>query len=734
MLFWLIFIAALLARLPYLETSWLAINHDAGMVGLAALHWYQGSDFPLMSYGQAYLGTLEAIVSALLFKIFGYGMLGLSLSPLLFSLGFVTIVYFFGIDLGGKRFGLIAMAFAAIPSHYLSQWSSAVKGGYASTLFFGTLLLWLAWKKKNYFLIGLVAGLAWWCHPLSIFYLIPVALYLLRFISIKKLFNSFFGFLVGSLPFWIYNLQNHFLSFAGGGGQRWHQIAKGFSHFWLLAIPSMFHLKPLAPSIFAQILMITVITLFALSLLFLWRRPLFLLFFLSVTLLYSTHKFGVMGETRYVMFLYSLAPFALAWLCERFRRAGKLAGAIPLVLFLPHNSFAIFKDASFWKVDSAPKRRQVELTLETLKENGITRLVSQLGPERSVMTREKVIGAEPYEARFPLHELVVDAADTVALEKRVLYPSLDSTLSAAGIEFEVLSTSQSILHYNFRGPHEALEEIPPAGWKGTSDPVPERASAAYDRNLAAAWSTLQHKKPGQSYSLDLGRSVPLRLIRIYNGRSFYDFPASLILETSPDGKRWEKAVEIEPYQFVYWDGARPFWQGYHPRLEIRLSEKPVRALRFTQTGSSGKYYWTINEIYLYRRSGPAQPATEKDFQYLIEYLKANQIQFVYAGRRVSAKVILATKGKIKACRPYNAKYPHAPGTGRRIKFSRRWALVFENEDPASTQKTLDQFKIPYQVRELGPYTVLTGFEMPEGNPLPDLYWTGFSIATSSAAR
>lgn len=742
--FWLIFAAAIFSRLFYINLSLTSVSEDAAMVGLAALHWFQGSDFPLISYGQAYLGTLEAIVAAGLFKVLGYGMLGLTLAPFLFGLAFVVVVYFFGKDMGGKRFGLTAMAFAAIPSPFLANWSVAVKGGYPETLFFGTLLLWLAWrwKDKRFFWLGIVGGLAWWCHPLSIYYLAAAGLYLwgfsLKHFSIKRIFKEsifgVFGFLVGSFPFWLFNFQNHFLSFAGGSGFRWHQIHIGLWNAFTFAGPSTFCFKPIADGIIAMILAGGVALLLALSLGFLWRRSLFILFFTSVLFFYSLNQFGVAGEPRYLMFLYSLLPFSLAWLCEKFRRWGKAAAAVPLLLVLSHNGLAILKDSHIQRTNQIWEGAQVKQTLQFLKENLLARVVSPNGPRYSVTTQEEIVGAEPWDARFPKHELIADAADRVALEGRTaapVNPPLDATLKAAGIRYETFTTQISQVYHSFQAPSEKLEEISPEKWIGFSQWAEETAPAAYDRNLAWSWTTAQLKERGQAYLLDLGQRESVRRVHLYNGFSFSYFPSGLKIETSLDGKKWTEAAAADPFTCVYWAGSRPFWAGYHSRMEIRLDGKPIRYLRFVHLGSSTEYEWKINEIYLYRSAEKAESASEKDFRFLMNFLEANQIQFVYADRGLSAKIILSSDGKIGSCRPYNAKRPYQPETSRKIDFTRQWAIVFENLNSASSEKILDENKILYRKKELGPYTVLFGPPVAEAGQGINLEWSGFSVLRNS---
>lgn len=741
-IFWVLILFAVVSRLLYFNPSIYSVSEDAAMVGLAALHWADGSDFPLMSYGQAYLGTLEAMTAALFFKLFGFGMSTLRLAPLVFALGFVVVVYLFGKEMGGKRFGLIAMAFAAIPAPYLAIWSVAVKGGYPETLFLGTLLLWLVWrlgqnkdKVLSYLWVGIVAGLAWWCHPLSIYYLIPSVIYvvflLLKSFSWKSILGKSlaggFGFLVGSFPFWIYNFQNHFLSFAGGSGFRWGHIKEGMGHFFSLAAPSIFYLKPVTEGLLGQFLCLIVIFLFIVSLFFLFKRPLFLLFGLTVFVLYSANQFGVQGETRYLLFLYSLIPFSLAWLCETFRHWHKLLGTFALVLILFHNSFILIQDATARNLRSQKDEVFIQETLSQLEEKKIDHVVTTFGPILSVMTQEKKISSHPRNGRFPKHELIVDSNDNVAFQHRVLERDLIPTFKGAGISYQMFKNPHSILYTDFQAANEKLKEIVPNSWVGTSPLAEETAGSAFDRNLAWTWTAAELKQPNQTYTLDLKKKEPVRLIRLYNGFGFTYFPAGLRVESSLNGKNWKTEANLKSLIPIYWEGKRPFWGGFHPRQEIRLSGKPIRYLRFVQLGHSSENIWKLNEIYLYRSLGKATPAGELDFQQLLQFLKEKKTQMVYAPRGLSAKIILDSKGEIQAPHPYNEKYPYATHTSRKIDFSKNWAFVFENEESPTSESLLKEQSLTYTKENLGPYTLFYGSSQNKIKESPYLMWSGFSI-------
>lgn len=748
LLFGFIFICAVLSRVVFTGNSLYGVTEDGSMVGLAALHWLDGSDYPLMSYGQAYLGSLEAIVAAFFFKLFGFNMFAFHLSPLLFALGFVIVVYFFGKDLGGEKFGLTAMAFAAVPAPFLAIWSVAIKGGYPETLFFGTLLLWLAWrmierkseKSASAFWIGVTAGLAWWCHPVSVYYLVPSALALsLYFIRVLKttaalrmVFFGLTGFLTGSLPFWIYNIQNHFLSFAGGGGFHFDQMHLGIKNFFLAASPSVFHFSPLFSGIPGALFAAALVVLFGLSLLFLWKRTLFFLFFLSVLFFYSNNQFGISGEPRYILFLYSVIPFSLAWLCARLGKIKPFLAWLPVLLILPHN-ISLLTERALAHDEEKEAHKYLDEIYAKLDEEKIDRLVSVMGPILTVTSKEKIIASEPRNPRYSPHEIQVDAADHAALHHPAQYTGLESPLNALGISYQSLSNPWSTLYYNLQVPDEKLVEIMNTSWKGSSGLTPETVPSAFDRNLAWSWTASQLKQPGQTYTLDLGRKEPVRLIRLYNGFSFNYFPSGFKVEVSSNGKTWQKAAEINPQSYLYCDGGRVFWEGYHSRVECRLSGKPVRYIKLIQLGKSGNKIWQLNEIYCYKTGAKPVQEDETTFNQLTRFLEEKNAEFVYTNRNVSGKINLLRNKPFKALRPYSDKVPYAPDTSREVDFTQNWAFVLENEESGSTESLLKKRSVPFEKEMIGPYLVYYGEKMNDESAPEDWVWSGFSLLKNSYA-
>jgi 4-amino-4-deoxy-L-arabinose transferase-like glycosyltransferase len=218
--FLLILALAFLLRVPFL--SCLPFDSDQAIVGLMARHIVSG-EFPLLYYGDSYGGALEPALASIFLHLFGTNRFILQLIPFLISLAFIISIYQLGSELFTRAVGLLSLLFATIPLYYSGLYSALANGGYIEILWLGNVLFMISHRlavrdnpsaraRTRYFILGLLSGLAWWTHPLSIAYLVTVYLFLCLFdkkflIKIKFIY-ALLGFLGGSLPFWVWNLKH----------------------------------------------------------------------------------------------------------------------------------------------------------------------------------------------------------------------------------------------------------------------------------------------------------------------------------------------------------------------------------------------------------------------------------------------------------------------------------------------------------------------------------------------
>jgi 4-amino-4-deoxy-L-arabinose transferase-like glycosyltransferase len=213
-------------------------NSDEAVVALMARHILAG-ERPVFFYGQAYMGSLDAYLVAGGFAIFGQEVWVIRLIQLFLYLGtIITTVWIGRVILGSYKTGLIAAGLLAIPTVNVTLYTTASLGGYGEALLIGNLILLLGYvlvKNPNIativgiqtakppfwlleLLFGGLIGLGLWTNGLTLIYSIPAGVFFLwssfrnkyrfhRITFLGQVGRVTAGFLIGSLPWWIYAVQ-----------------------------------------------------------------------------------------------------------------------------------------------------------------------------------------------------------------------------------------------------------------------------------------------------------------------------------------------------------------------------------------------------------------------------------------------------------------------------------------------------------------------------------------------
>lgn len=195
---------ALLIRVYLIIHTHGAIAGDESETGIQAEHILRG-ELPVYYYGQAYMGSLEAYILALMFAIAGPSVFTLRLATSLVSLGLVVLTWVFasaladeaGLSVRAKRcFMYVATLFAALPPLYDTVLELRSLGGYIETM---VIMLWLLysalrqtqrWRGNaaplelalRWLGIGFLFGLGMWTDPLIMYAVAAITLWLGWFI------------------------------------------------------------------------------------------------------------------------------------------------------------------------------------------------------------------------------------------------------------------------------------------------------------------------------------------------------------------------------------------------------------------------------------------------------------------------------------------------------------------------------------------------------------------------
>jgi len=137
----LLIILAILFRVVSEVQGWMPTNGDEAIMNLAALHISQGRDFPAFFYGQHYLGTFEAYIGSVLYRLFGVSVLTMRLEMIGFYVAFPAVIYIFTKRLYNRNFALIVLALLALGSPYIFALQMRAVGYPELPLFSASLFL-----------------------------------------------------------------------------------------------------------------------------------------------------------------------------------------------------------------------------------------------------------------------------------------------------------------------------------------------------------------------------------------------------------------------------------------------------------------------------------------------------------------------------------------------------------------------------------------------------------------
>ncbi|HJX41089.1 MAG TPA: hypothetical protein VJ345_06460, partial [Anaerolineales bacterium] len=181
-------------RTPVLVLAGLAIGLKAGLlllgafpfhadeavVGLMARHILRG-EWPVFFYGQAYMGSLDASLVALAFRVVGEQVLAIRLVQMLLYAGTVALTMQLARQIGGDGLApVFAGALMAIPVVNVTLYTTVSLGGYGEALLLGTLMLIWALQlyrtpggQWSFFGWGVLAGVAFWAFGITLVYSLP---------------------------------------------------------------------------------------------------------------------------------------------------------------------------------------------------------------------------------------------------------------------------------------------------------------------------------------------------------------------------------------------------------------------------------------------------------------------------------------------------------------------------------------------------------------------------------
>ena len=645
----LLVILGLILRLDFMIPGNYIIDGDEAIVGLMAKHMLEGKGMPVFYYGQHYMGSLEPILVGLSFKVFGVNSFAMKLVPLTFSLALIVLVYLIGNEISGKFVARVSALFIAIPPTTLVVWSGKARGGFIEIVFIGalSLLLTIRWLKareislSKTFLIGLVLGFGWWVNNQIIFFMMPVGLLILSRVLWQKGFtitqrilqifiNSFVGlvaFILGGLPFWIYNVQNNFISFEMFRSSGTKDILAHLYGLFSISIPILLGSKRFweYDDTFdgATIIYAVIYSLLFLVFLLTYRRDilslfvvkassnasvqLILLFILATFSIFVVSSFGYLVQApRYLLPVYVGIYLVCACAIKVFWERSALIGSFFIVAVLSMNlassyafGHAVPGEPFVFKQERVSKDHS-EL-IKWLEENKISwvRTNYWIGYRLSFETLEKVkfdMFQEPTQVRIPSYR---EEARDVGVNKMpfILVPAqaklVEKALSSLGYTYKTIVLSGYRVVYEIHSPREELEFLDADIFEVTASHNQQLAKAAIDDDIKTRWGSGQHQTSGMQFSIKLGTPRNIGGVRYELGEWPHDWPRALRVEVIRSDDSKEIVFDDKNYLAL-----RYFTNG-NDTVSIYFEPRLIKEIILTQVSEDKVFDWSIAELNLY---------------------------------------------------------------------------------------------------------------------------------------
>ena len=750
LVFWLALLPAAAALRVWAAARAFAPNFDSATPGLMALDILHGDRLPLMYYGQAYFGALEAYVSAAWMAVLGPTDLALALGPVTCSLAWIVTLHALVRRLAGPRAALGAAALAAFPGWGMLWLNLTSLGGYPTTWWLGTLAWLLAVRIEQEDRppaasapaiagLGLTAGLAVWVNfqsaPLLVMALAFFAPWLARHRRSPRLFPLLAAasalFLLAVSPILLVSRD-----YTGLHTASWNpspaQMLEHASITLTKALPPVL-LGPARESSTATVLLFLLLA--ASSVLRLrcpaartlaGRSPwlvaaVFLFFFLP-------HPMAAEGGSRYLLTtLVWLLIGLLAWPLEDARPTMRRAATALLALWIALNLLNVFPAVNKSSERRAERVAERERAVAAARATGAAAvelaggyIFGHEGQVFSWAAKDELPFVSVYDERRVWLAQEIEAMDQLAIGcPPALYFRLRRTLDSLGFEASRAQGDPLSLFWPLSGHRNAARGFVPVTGKLWRDgsPGPD-APEALDR----MFDTFAEGAAGEGLWLDLGKTMPLDRLWLCEPNPYQDYlPESIVVETSIDGVTWRVALDCkERFASAYSIEGRVYVDGFMGQMELQLDGIEARYVRIigraAQAKSGGR--WRIGEVLAFERTGGPVVGT-KDLAGVAAAATESGVKTLFANRWLSAR--LHGDARFAVLPRFNSKY--APSQRTRIPAAGD-AILTPPELADETAAVLTDAGAKFDRREIEGRTLLVLRDLPADTRL---YWTGHRL-------
>jgi hypothetical protein len=622
---------------------WLArafVGHaysDNAIVGLEASHALHGR-FYAFHWGQSYMGTLEALVIAPFFALFGVSEFVLSVGLIPWFLLFASALYTLTARCGGRSAASAVVWLAAVAPPLVLAYTVTPCGGYPETLVFGTVILSLTLRlvfepasprrtALTLAAIGGVAGLAFWSDWLVLPYFVVAGLYLVlgdpRLPLRPAAWVALAAFALGSAPLWVFNWHHHFATFAFVEGVK--EATGRFESLRLALFDGLPQIVGVEPSGVGAVLAIAVLSILVFTLVDLRgsvraivagrirdsdpKLSLVLLVIASIAA-YAVAIPSRVHQPRYLIPMASATmPLLAIGLVRLSRERRWLAAILPAVVCL--YALQLF---GFGQLLSAEPTRNgagpVERLRDFLPKAGIRFAYADWGDAMitTFLTHERTIVTDYHERTYPLGE--VDSREPAVILSNASGATAATTLQSLDASFSATQIPGYRVYWPIRYDGIPRRPLSRTGWTLTASVTPDDATLALDGDPDSAWSApVAGSQP--VLTLDLGRPQLVTGVFLSLGAWPRNAFHRLRIEGSVTGQDWERVKDAR------WDFPLSFRASGEISIlpdDVQLVLFAPRTLRWIRMSLLERAYghdWSVAELHVFGigdRPGIAMPA------------------------------------------------------------------------------------------------------------------------------
>lgn len=744
---------------------------DTAVVALMARHMAELKDFPVFFYGQAYMGSLEPMASALMVRVLGSTGFAVALGPVLFAAAALFFLWRWARDAAGPWGGLAALLAGLFGPLAYFQYQAAPRGGYMVSLFVDALALFAAARMAArlragekvgwipFLTLGLLAGAGMWSNPIVVSALGVAVLLLLHGMrwtfwrQAAGIVSGLVGFVAGFSPWLVYNARHGWASLAMSQTEGHVPLREALRDSWDRLLILQVGEKTAAGA-WPLVLALAALGLAA------WgaaqmaaqrrrasRRENYARFGALLFCAVFAGVFAVSGFTRtntaryWVPLVPGLAVLAAVACAAPGRRAFRLAawtilGALVLkqgALCLP----AVQAAANDAAAGLAAQREMGDL----LERAGVDALMApvQMFPlnfaldERFAVSNGKQKYYDPILRRTELSASPAYASS---------FGGIETLLRQLGVEWKSAEAGGHRILWGVQCPSISLRRVPAALVRAVRDASGQDWKGVLtDGNLDTAWSPLAVEDSGKPAALEWSFAEPQDVHSVQLAFSHdladpsFDFARRIRLEAKVAGE-WQAVLPDEPIIPLEWSVARAYYPFGPARLDYGVRRDAVEALRVVLLDTpreASHLGWRLAEIAAFRKAeGTAPPLDLAALDALGEKLRArNPDARVYASRWTSAQLL--GRGWIGESRlawlsdrVFPAKTPMRNGT-----MARDLPCVFVAEGPQAEtlRETLAKLNVSVREETEGPWTIFAvepGAWAADGLP-PPVVWNGATL-------